>query len=355
LVSPLDWGLGHATRCIPLIRQLLRLDFEVIIGAEGRAAALLAREFPQLELVAIPGYDILYPKGSGMALHMGMQLPRISRAIRGEHTFLDKMVKDRRLDAVISDNRFGLWSVKVPSIYMTHQLTIKAPPAMALTEFFLHRMHARYIRNFGECWIPDLEGKDGLSGDLAHKRPGPVPTFFIGPLSRFIAASPAAEKKYDLMFIISGPEPQRSIFEDITMQALSSGRHKALVLTGKPEQTKNQVHHESIEVQPHMDTSAMQAAMLSSDLVICRSGYSTIMDLATLGCRAVFVPTPGQTEQEYLARYHTEKGHYFHLRQDKFDLDRMISGSKGYEGIKITNDEHLLKERINELASRLDG
>ena len=352
LLGPLDWGLGHTTRCIPVIRQLLEHGFEVLAGVEGRPAALLKKEIPQVEQVTLPGYGIQYAKGSGMALRLALQLPHIRRVIRLEHEFLDKMVKDGRVDAVISDNRFGLWSSKIPSIYITHQLTIKTPPALAFAEAVLHRWHASYIRHFNECWIPDMED-DGLSGELAHKRPSPVPAYFIGPLSRFQPATPVPDKKFDLMFIISGPEPQRSFFEDIAMQALTSGRYRALILTGKPETFESRSQGDILEIYSHMDTASMQAAMLASGLIICRPGYSGIMDLATLGCRAAFVPTPGQTEQEYLAHFHAIKKHYFNVRQKQFDLERLINGAKEYKGIKIRPDSSMLKARIDELAARL--
>lgn len=355
LVSPLDWGLGHATRCIPLISMLVDKGFEVLIGADGRPAALLRKEFPELEQVRIPGYDIHYPKGSGMAISMALQLPQIYSAVNREHQLTENLVLKEGIDAVISDNRFGCWSARVPSVYITHQLSIKAPAGLSFAEPLLYCLHVGFMRHYGECWIPDIAGQGSLSGDLAHRRRSPVPAYFVGPLTRFKNSAPAKGKIYDLMFIISGPEPQRGIFENLIMDALSKGNYKALVVAGRPETIENKITGPGVKLCTHMETPAMMEAMMASELIICRSGYSGIMDLATLGCRAAFVPTPGQTEQEYLARYHHLKGNYFQVSQKKFNLDGLVKNAMEFGGVKITPDHSLLSARINELAARLES
>src|ERR1043166_5258587 len=165
LVAPLDWGLGHATRCIPIIRYLLEKGQEVIVGADGRPLELLKREFPGQEFIVIPGYKVSYPKKGSMTLKMAASVPKILAGIKKEHEQLDKITTAEKIDAVISDNRFGLWTKKVPCIFITHQLMIKSP----FGEKLLHRLNKNHIKKYTECWIPDAEGADNLSGDLAHK------------------------------------------------------------------------------------------------------------------------------------------------------------------------------------------
>lgn len=353
-VCPLDWGIGHASRCVPLIKLLTDRGAEVLPIATGRAASFLKSEFPGIEVLDIGGYNIRYPKSGNMAMSMLRQAPSLMWAIRKEHQELKKLIKKYKADAVISDNRFGMWSDDIPSIYITHQVMVKAAKTFLSTEKMLYTFHQKYIRQYSECWIPDVEGEQNLSGDLAHLHQAKVPAYFIGPQSRFsLSAKSHHEKKYDLMVIISGPEPQRSIFEKKVLIQLRETEYKALVVLGKPELSKGLDQRDNIDVYNHLDSDAMQEGMLSSTLVICRPGYSSIMDLAVLGQRAAFVPTPGQTEQEYLAQYHMDKRHYYSVSQKDFDLSKLLSASRNYTGISIEADNSILLSRIDKLLDRL--
>src|SRR5687767_12164171 len=186
LVAPLDWGLGHAARCIPIIRHLLEKGCEVVIGADGRPLELLEGEFPQLEVALMPGYRITYPKSGSMVLRIAAQVPKILHGIRREHLLLGKIIQEKKIDAVISDNRYGLWNKKIPCVFITHQLMIKSP----FGEKLIHRLNKNYIRRFTECWVPDEEGE--WSGDLGSKFALPPNGKYIGILSRFAGL---AEKK----------------------------------------------------------------------------------------------------------------------------------------------------------------
>ena len=288
-----------------------------------------------------------------MAVQMIKQAPSIINAIRREHKSLDLLIEKHKIHAVISDNRFGMWSERIPSIYMTHQLMIKVPSSLSFAENLLYHLNKRYISNFDECWIPDTK-TNGLSGDLSHKKPSPIPAYFIGPQSRFTALTlPIPEKTHKFMFIISGPEPQRGIFEHIIIEQLKEYKHKAIILSGKPELNMLKKDEGKIEIHAHMNTTDMLHAMHSSDLIICRSGYSSIMDLSATGLPAVFVPTQGQTEQEYLARYHMRLGHYYSVTQNKFSLKGIAKASEEYSGIQIKADNSILDERIDKLILSL--
>lgn len=354
LLCPLDWGIGHASRCVPLIKLLLEKGVEVLPVATGRAAAFLTSEFPGIEVTDIGGYNIRYPKSGSMTMSMLRQAPSLMRAINKEHRELEQMVGLYKADAVISDNRFGMWSQYIPSIYITHQVMIKAPAKIFPAEKILRSLHEKYISHYNECWIPDTAEDDNLSGDLAHQYETPIPSYFIGPQSRFSGTDISGrEKKYDIIVIISGPEPQRSIFEEMILSQLEGSSIKAMVLLGKPELGTEVEVKGNTSIYPHMETEDMKQAILSSGIVICRPGYSSIMDLAVLGKPAIFVPTPGQTEQEYLAEYHRNKRQYYSVPQKDFDLSRLLQAARNYPGLSIKNDQSVLSSRIDQLISLL--
>ena len=345
LIAPLDWGLGHATRCIPIIKYLLEKSCEVVIGADGRALHLLQKEFPACEFVKISGYDISYPKNGSMVLKMASQIPKIISGIKREHKLLKKIIKERKIDAVISDNRYGLWSREVPSVFITHQLIIKSP----FGEKLIHKLNMKYISKYSECWIPDYAGDNNLSGDLSHKFSLPKNVKFIGVLSRF--ASPPAPlplergAQYKLLVILSGPEPQRTLFEKKIIEQLDSpptplpvrqaGLQKergVLIVQGITEKSVLIKISENIEMISYLTAEELKKEICSSEIVLCRPGYSSVMDLAMLNKKVIFVPTPGQTEQEYLAKYFSDKKIAYSVSQKYFDLKVAIKESEKYSG-----------------------
>ena len=342
LICPLDWGLGHATRCIPVIRLLLKKNMEVIIAADGRPLALLKQEFPQLEFIVLKGYNIRYPDSGKMTRKMAFSIPKILKGIKTEHQALKKIIKEKKIDVVISDNRFGCWNKKIKSIFITHQLMIKSPFA----EKLLHRINLRFIKNYDECWIPDVKGKLSLSGDLSHKYILPENTFFIGPLSRFNNVPQNIKYKYDAMAIVSGPEPQRSIFEKLILEQLTQTNLKSIVVRGLTEDHDQKETKNNIEIVSHLKANEMQEAILNSKIIIARSGYSTIMDLATLGKKAIFIPTPGQTEQEYLAEILMQKNIIFYQLQKNIDLKEALKEAEKYKGFERIGSGKELEKRI---------
>ncbi|MBL0330679.1 MAG: glycosyltransferase [Bacteroidetes bacterium] len=347
LICPLDWGLGHATRCIPIIHLLLKKNTEVVIAADAGPLALLKQEFPQLTFVQLKGYNIQYPKSGSMKLKMLLSIPKIVNGIKEEHTQLDKIIDEHKIDIVISDNRYGCWSKKVKSIFITHQLMIKAP----IGESILHKKVLTYIANYDECWVPDTEGENNLSGDLAHHYPLPKNTYFVGALSRFdFSVSPESyrDEMTTIVAIISGPEPQRSVFEKLVIEQLLQTNIKALVVCGKASEPKTETI-KNIKIVSHLNSDEMQNAILNSEIILSRSGYSTIMDLAYLGKKAIFIPTPGQTEQEYLAERFLKKGIAFSQTQASFDLKIALAKSKNYKGFEKMKLSNELEKRIDVL------
>jgi uncharacterized protein (TIGR00661 family) len=313
LVAPLDWGLGHATRCIPVIRELIKAEKEVIIAADNAPLALLQKEFPALKTVKTKGYEINYPANGNMVRSMALQLPKIFWAIYREHNWLQKFIKENNLDLVISDNRYGLFSKKTTTVFLTHQVFVISP----VIETFLHRLSLWFIKKHTECWVPDYEEENNFSGKLSHRKKIPKNIKYIGPLSRFKTKQTNSKNEYlyDVLALISGPEPQRSIFEKIVLDELKKTKLKCVILCGKSQENFTE-EDGNITIISHAETNRIEELILSSKKIICRSGYTTIMELSALNKKALFIPTPGQTEQEYLAKHHTQYGHRYVLQQN---------------------------------------
>lgn len=345
LIAPLDWGLGHATRCIPIIRHLLEAGQQPIIASSGRPLDLLRGEFPDVESVEFEGYNISYPKGSGMAWKMFKSTPQILNRIKEEGQELDELISKLKLDAVISDNRFGLYSDRIPCVYMTHQVMIKAP----FFETTLYRMHMKYMRRFKEVWVPDFEA-DGLSGDLAHKYPMPFNGQYIGPLSRFDSID--TELKTDVLILISGPEPQRTRFEELVLSQAKELDGKITAVVGTPDEDFDR-REGNLRIVSHLNAEELQKEIAAAKLVVSRSGYSTIMDMAAMGKKAVFVPTPGQTEQEYLAELFEDRKMHFAMKQrdlSLFDAIEKTADYSGFEARKFDAFKPILDEFVTSLS-----
>jgi UDP:flavonoid glycosyltransferase YjiC (YdhE family) len=203
LVAPLDWGLGHATRCIPMIRQL-KSEHNVMIACSGSAAALLKNEFPDLKHFPLPSYRITYPVKRSMSWHMALHFPTLWATILQEKKAIRNVIKKNKIDLIISDNRFGAHSNEIPSVFITHQVNIKTPHLNK----WVNKLNHRAIKKFSYCWIPDLEVSPGLAGELSHPPLEKIKSAYIGPQSRFRFSE--EEKKFDITVVLSGPEPQRT-------------------------------------------------------------------------------------------------------------------------------------------------
>jgi len=354
LVAPLNWGLGHATRCIPVIRELLAQDADVAIAADERPYDLLRREFPSLEFIRLPGFAIKYPSRDGIAAEIIRQIPQIVFVTFREHRSLWKLARKQQFDAVISDNRFGLFSRKIPCAYITHQIRIIMPRQFNWASRFVYRLNKFMIERYSECWIPDYRGEENLSGKLSHGDPIPRNASFIGPLTRF-KILPDMKKEFDVLVVLSGPEPQRTVLENIVMEQLKNVKLNTLVVRGIPEKSQRIKLSESISVVSSLDSNALNIAMLTSDLIVSRPGYSTIMDIAALGCKAVLIPTPGQTEQEYLAGELERKKLFFVRRQENFDLLEALNQSRNYTGFARREfDSSILRETVCRFLMRIN-
>ena len=323
LVAPLDWGLGHTTRCIPIIQELLHQDFIVLLTAEGDSAHLLRKEFPSLTILSLKGYKISYSKTkSFFKLKLFGQIPKILKAIKQEHTWLNQIIKEHKIDIVVSDNRYGLYNINIKSIFITHQLAIET--GNAFTNWLVQKLNYRQINKFDQCWIPDEEAPFDLAGKLSHPKEMPVNlTKYIGILSRF--KKETAEKNIDLLVLISGPEPQRTAFENMMLLQMTKVSFKMVLVRGLPGASNKIINtNKNLQIFGHLSATELNKLIQSSKIIIARSGYSTIMDLIALQQTAVLIPTPGQTEQEYLAIYLSTKKYFVAAQQRGFNLVKAV-------------------------------
>lgn len=320
LVAPLNWGLGHATRCIPIIRELEKNGFTPIIASDGVALALLKKEFPHLTAIELPSYQIEYAKkGENFKWKLIKNSPKTISAILAEKQLVKKWIKEYDLKGIISDNRLGVHSKKVPSVFITHQLTVLS----GKTTWISSKLHQFFIRKFNECWVPDVNDIPNLTGKLGHLKNSNLNVKYIGVLSRL--EKKEVEIKYDILILLSGPEPQRTILEEKLITELKDNKEKIVFIKGKVEKEQIKEQKGNVTFYNFMQTEQLENTFNESEMVLCRSGYTTVMDLCKLQKKAFFIPTPGQFEQEYLAKKYNREGLVPYSKQDKFSLDDLHS------------------------------
>ena len=353
LIAPLQWGLGHATRCIPIITELTARPCDIIIGCGGPQKLLLQKEFPSLRFIDLPDLSIRYSKKAWFnPLKIIFQIPKILIQINREKRWLNHFLQSEKLDLVIADNRYGLHARGLCSVFITHQLYVHTPFGKSISTL-LSSIQNRYINHFSACWIPDFNNDQSLAGDLSHPQqlPGTV-IRYIGPLTRFGKNECQADN--DLLIILSGPEPQRTIFENRIIAQLKGYSGNAVLVRGLPEQRETPFISSNISVHNHLATGQMNQLICRSSFIIGRSGYSTIMDLVSLGKKSILVPTPGQPEQIYLAKYLFEKKIIYSVNQDEFDLQSSLEAAKNFPFLKQPNQPNsLLSDAISELYTKI--
>lgn len=322
LVAPLDWGLGHAARCIPLIRALLTSGAGVWLAGDGKIALLLKTEFPELPFLPLPGYNIQYGKTeAGTFAALFRQLPKLRRAIKQEQKWLQTAVATHKIDAIISDNRYGLHHPQIYSVFITHQLLIKTP--MRRMDLLLQKLVYRYINQFDACWVPDAEGAVNLAGALSHPKKLPqIPVTYLGLLSRFTYSGPVLT--HYVLILLSGPEPQRTLLEEKLLQQAKLFKNPILFVRGLPGNTGLPTVPYHVVITNHLPTATLQKAVAGAQFVVSRCGYSTVMDMMVLQKKCIFIPTPAQTEQEYLAQHLMKNNVALCIPQQGFRLQNAV-------------------------------
>ncbi|MDI1316293.1 glycosyltransferase [Flavobacterium sp.] len=335
LVAPLNWGLGHATRCIPIIRELEKNGFTPILASDGMALQILQKEFPHLQALTLPSYQIEYAKNGGdFKWKLIKNSPNMIEAIFTEKKIVKKWITAHNLHGIISDNRLGVYSKKIPSVFITHQLTVLS----GKTTWISSKLHQHFIKKFTECWIPDAEGHPNLTGKLGHLKKSKLNLRYLGPISRL--EKETLPIKQDLMVILSGPEPQRSYLEQKLKNEIRLFDGKVIFIKGVIEPEQKIEIAENVTFYNFMTSGELEIAFNESEMVLCRSGYTTVMDLAKLKKKAFFIPTPGQFEQEYLAKRLKRNGFAPYARQEDFKIED-LKDVKLYQGLpQVKKDLH---------------
>jgi len=309
LVAVLNWGLGHATRSITIITKLEQQGHTVIIGSDGDALLLLQKHFPNINTVDLPSLRIQY--GKNPIIQILISIPHIICWIVRDHFCIKKIVKSKKIDLIVSDNRWGCWHKNIKSIFITHQIMIKLPRIISFCEHLVYTIQQSILKPFAEILIPDIAEKEtSLSGDLSHLYLPKTQTRFIGILSQFSPKIITVKPTYDVAIILSGPEPQRSMLEVMLIQKLQPFSLKIIMVGGKMSANSMVRYSDNISYIPFASRDELLSIIISSKWIICRSGYSSIMDLIVLQKKALLIPTPHQSEQEYLAN-HCKKNNWF--------------------------------------------
>ncbi len=336
LIAPLDWGLGHATRCIPIITALLELGYHVTVATDGPHAIILREAFPNVTFLRLKGYGIRYSKNAtGFALKMLVQIPRILYNIFREFWWLRTTNRQAHFDLIISDNRLGFFHLKTPSVFITHQLNLQTPFSWS-TNFLQWVQYTWFKLFYTMVWVPDMEGDQNLSGILGNPiRKPSVPVWYMNCLSRLkaYATSQTNEQQPAHLFlgIVSGPEPQRSIFQEILWAEGNQLHQPFKLIAGTADQASNKAVSEFGSIEPHLAGPDLVKAIENTKFIISRGGYTSLMELIPLNKPLILVPTPGQTEQEYLAKRWQDKGWAVAYDQTQFKLETALKAAANFK------------------------
>lgn len=339
LIAPLNWGLGHATRCIPIIKTLQARGHSVFIASDGDALKVLQREFPELPSFELPSYNVRYSRNLPVWLKTALRIPYFIQAIRHEKRVVKTIVQNNNIDVIIADNRYGCRSKNIQSIFISHQLNLPAPSGVKWTNGILNFIQNQLIKKFNAVWIPDVPDRL-LSGSLSETN---LPVEFIGVQSRFQNASDQPIH-YKLAVVLSGPEPQRTLLEKNLLPQVVTLNVPSVFVRGTLQEKMGEHDVDQVKILNYVQSEKLEEIIQQSELIFARSGYSTIMDLAVLGKKAVFIPTPGQPEQEYLADKLMHEKVAVALHQDNFDLLDAIELSEEYTGFTRIDSNALLVE-----------
>jgi UDP-N-acetylglucosamine:LPS N-acetylglucosamine transferase len=316
LVAPLDWGLGHTSRCVPIILALQKAGVQVVCAGTPNQIAFLQEEVQQVQFLPWKGYGIRYAKSAwATLLILVWQMPKIALRIWQEHRELQSLIDKENIDAVISDNRYGLWTKKVPCVFITHQLQIPVPMGKKMINWWNHY----FINQYNVCWLPD-EGLEFLSGLLSK-----LPIFLqekvqtVGFLSRLEKLENSVVKENSIALLLGGPEPQRGLLQQCVQEQMANTKY-TLTVIGSSQQVEK-IDNPFITYLPIVNTKNVETLLQAHDLIIARSGYSSLMDLAAIGKSAIIIPTPGQAEQQYLAEYCSKKKWHMFASQNNFSLE----------------------------------
>ena len=338
LVAPLDWGLGHTARCVPLIAYIRSLGHIPVFAGNASQRSFIEEIFGGIDFIHLEGYKINYSRWNkwGQAGLLS-QMPRILNTINSEHKWLLQLSGQRQIDGIISDNRYGLYHPGIPSVILTHQLRVQTG-LWNLADRAVQKIHYKYLNRFAATWVVDTPGIPNLGGKLSHTGVLPNRSEYIGLLSRFATMDADIVRRGGwnlefeplLMVLLSGPEPQRSGLSRILWQQLQSYNSNAIFIEGSEHAPAPATIPPHITYHKRLAGKELAALLHQAGIIICRSGYSTLMDLVALQKKAILIPTPGQTEQEYLGRLLHTQGIFYCTKQNAFHLQTALNEAQQF-------------------------
>lgn len=331
LIAPLDWGLGHTTRCVPIIRHLIALGHHPVFAGNATQRTFINRSLDGIDCIHLDGYNVSYSSWNKYA-QAGLlsQLPGLYKVINEEHKWLARIANELRPDGIIADNRYGLFHAGTPSVIITHQLQVLSGMGR-IVDGMLRKLHYKYLNRFGQVWVPDAAGAVNLGGMLAHPATLPTQCNYIGLLSRFAGTAAGRAHNNTLLVLLSGSEPQRTALSRLLWGQL--GNYNAghvIFVEGSDDAQQPAVVPPHITYHKRLAHEDLAPLLQNAAMVICRSGYSTLMDLAALNKKAIVIPTPGQTEQMYLGSQLHDKGIFYCARQDGFELNATLKAAQSF-------------------------
>jgi hypothetical protein len=327
-ISPLDWGLGHATRCIPIALSFQELGYKVYIATDGYQEAILKEALPNAHFLKLKGYGIRYTKlKSLLFFSLLWQVPKMIARITSEYFWLKKIQQQYNFDLIVSDNRFGFFHKNVNSVFITHQLNLQTP--FTWTSSLYQIILSKWLQNFKACWIPDTEEASNLSGVLIRPKHKPrIAIWYMGYLSRLhnkeTISNESNENEIEFLGIVSGPEPQRTLFENQIWNAGNEAGISFVMIAGLPNQKLYNKITPSGALYHHLAGKELTAQIQRAKYIICRGGYTSLMELFPFHKKLILVPTPGQTEQMYLAKYWSDQKWAISFDQSTFDLTKAL-------------------------------
>ena len=349
-----SWGLGHATRSLPVVRKLVEENNNLTIISSDRSLDLLKKELgDDIDYYDIPDYPMLISENSRQFMAKSfVYWPMFIKRMESGLQKLKKILENKKCDKIISDGRYDIYSRKIPSFFISHQIRIMNPLRIKIFERGSEIFNLFFFKRFAGVIVPDYK-EDDLSGDLSHNlhRIDENKLHYVGVLSDF--KKKKTKKDIDYLISLSGPEPQRTLLENKLFSQIDNLTGKIVVTLGTTE--KNQkLNKNNIQIYSFLKKEGRIDFLNKTKLVVSRSGYSTIMDLAVIGTKALLIPTPGQIEQEYLGQYHNKKGTFYSVNQDKINLKSDVEIAKKTTGITRKCDVKKTVENIMDVITSVE-
>lgn len=362
VLSMLNWGFGHLTRCFPIIRSLIELKKQLLIVCTPAQQEVLARSFDGLIFFNAADDTPRYGKTKATTLlRLSLQAPFQLMKVKRDNKLLERLSQEYDIELIISDNKYGFYHSRIPSVILTHQLNIQTGLGK-WADAVANRINRKLLSRFREVWVVDGVGKNSLAGSLSAASDNiDARVKWIGTLNRLqIRAQKGSEK---LLIILSGPEPQRTILEELIVHQLPVNHRHITLIRGTKKNFSQQALQKltSLQFTNWIDLAGLaeiEQLLSQTEWVLGRAGYTSLMEWVTGGWKSIVIPTPGQAEQEYLGYYLMQRGWVFSVEQNNFDLQDSIKKAAAFSYSEMrpaAADKNEIKALIASLLSSSSG